>query len=206
LICARIKLRKARLLILKPNRNLAAPYFGLMARYIRQKWHGLCINHLKSPLMFWRGYKGKVVNGKSKRNVLRSGSKPFSLESILGLPDIISNYISAYNQLDVSAMLACLTDDVEFQNISDGTIDTHTSSKDEFKKLANMGVAAFESREQTVLHTISVSHITLVEINYQAVVKMDLPNGWKAGQELQFSGASAFEITDGKISKIIDQS
>ena len=121
-------------------------------------------------------------------------------------PDIICDYISAYNQLDVAGMLACLTDDIEFQNVSNGIIDTHTTSKEEFKKLADMGATAFDRRKQTILHSISVSNLTLLEIDYQAVVRADLPNGWKAGQDLQFLGASAFEITEGKISKIIDQS
>lgn len=124
----------------------------------------------------------------------------------MDLPDIICDYISAYNQFDVAGMLACLTDDVEFQNITNRKIDTHTTSKEDFKKLAEMGVAAFDSRKQTVLHSISVGSATLVEIDYQAVVKADLPNGWTAGQKLQFSGASAFEITEGKISKIVDES
>ena len=93
------------------------------------------------------------------------------------LPKIICAYISAYNQFDVAGMLACLTDDIEFQNISNGIIDTHTTSKEDFKNLADMGAAAFDSRQQTILHSISVGSTTLAEIDYQAVVKADLPNG-----------------------------
>ena len=122
------------------------------------------------------------------------------------LPEVISRYITAYNNLDVKEMLDCLTDDVEFQNISSGKMDTHTTSKEDFENLAKMGVTAFSSRKQSILNSISVSNITLVPVDYQAVVAAELPNGWKAGQELKFAGASAFEITDGKISKVIDQS
>jgi len=53
---------------------------------------------------------------------------------------------------------------------------------------------------------MSVGNITLVAISYEAVVASDMPNGWKAGQELLFVGASAFEFQGNKIIKIIDQS
>ena len=46
----------------------------------------------------------------------------------------------------------------------------------------------------------------MVEIDYAATVAADLPNGWKAGQELAFRGASYFELSDGLISRIIDES
>ena len=122
------------------------------------------------------------------------------------LSETISSYIFAYNNLNVAGMLNCLTDDVEFQNISDGEVNTHTHSKVEFENLATMGVSAFRSRKQTVTNFMTVSNITLVEISYEAVVADDLPNGWKAGQELSFKGASAFELRGNKIMKIIDQS
>ena len=35
---------------------------------------------------------------------------------------------------------------------------------------------------------------TMVEIDYTATVAADLPNGWKAGQQLAFTGASYFKI------------
>ncbi len=122
------------------------------------------------------------------------------------LPEVISKYIIAYNSLDVARMLDCLTEDVEFRNISNGEVNTHTNSKKEFEALANMGVSAFKSRKQTVTQFMCVSNISLVEICYEAVVAADLPNGWKSGQELSFIGASAFELRDNKIMKIIDQS
>jgi len=122
------------------------------------------------------------------------------------IPEVIGRYISSYNDLDVAGMLRCLSDDIEFQNISDGKLDTDIKSKVDFENLAKMGVLAFLSRKQTVRKFITVSNLTLVQIDYQAIVANDLPNGWKAGQQLDFSGASAFELKDGYISKIIDQS
>ncbi|SRR5690606_22335751 len=122
------------------------------------------------------------------------------------LPKPIESYIAAYNAFDVDAMLACLTGDVHFQNIAEGTVNAETRGKEEFATLARAGAAAFASRRQTVTHAITVAGRTMVEIDYTATVAADLPNGWKAGQELAFRGASYFELSDGLISRIIDES
>ena len=122
------------------------------------------------------------------------------------LPRPIESYIAAYNAFDVDAMLACLTGDVHFQNIAEGTVNAETRSKEEFAALARAGAAAFTSRRQTVTHAITVAGRAMVEIDYTATVAADLPNGWKAGQELAFRGASYFELSGGLISRIIDES
>ena len=121
------------------------------------------------------------------------------------LPDIIRDYIEAYNSFDIAGMLACLSNDIEFKNISNGEVNAHINSKAEFETLANMSVSAFESRKQTITRFMTVGEITMVEVDYEAIVATDLPNGWKAGQELSFSGASAFELRGDKIMRIIDQ-
>ncbi len=122
------------------------------------------------------------------------------------LPKPIESYIAAYNAIDVDAMLACLTDDVHFQNIAEGAVNAETRDREEFAALAHAGVAAFAARRQTVTQSITVAGRTMVEIDYAATVAADLPNGWKAGQELAFRGASYFELSDGLISRIIDES
>ena len=83
------------------------------------------------------------------------------------LPDVIRNYIEAYNNFDIADMLACLSDDIEFKNITNGEVNTHTHSKAEFEVLANMGVSAFKSRTQTVTRSmtaVSYTHLTLPTI------------------------------------------
>ena len=122
------------------------------------------------------------------------------------LPKPIERYIAAYNAIDVDAMLACLADDVHFQNIAGGVVNAETSGKAEFAALAQAGAAAFTTRRQTVTHAITVAGRTMVDIGYTATVAADLPNGWKAGQELAFRGASYFEVSDGLIVRIIDES
>jgi hypothetical protein len=43
-----------------------------------------------------------------------------------------------------------------------------------------------------------------IQIDYKSVVAVDLPNGLKAGQELNLKGSSFFEFKDGKILKLVD--
>ena len=125
---------------------------------------------------------------------------------MIKLPKPVEIYIEAYNDKDVDAMLACLADDIVFQNIADGAVTAEATSKRAFEEMARIGAAAFRSRRQAVTASITVADTTLLEIDYEAVVATDLPNGWKAGQELSFAGASLFELRDDKIVRIVDQS
>jgi len=122
------------------------------------------------------------------------------------LPEPIETYIEAYNRMDVDGMLACLAEDIVFQNMAGGAVTAEATSKHGFEEMARQGVAAFRSRRQVVTASITVADTTVVEIDYEAVVATDLPNGWKAGQALSFTGASLFELQNGKIARIIDQS
>lgn len=122
------------------------------------------------------------------------------------LPDLIEAYIDAYNRKDVEGMLMCLADNVFFQNISGGEVTAEASDKQSFADMAKSGASAFETRHQKVVNAITVAGTTLAQIDYAAVVATDLPNGWKAGQTLAFSGSSAFRVKDGKIVSIVDES
>jgi len=122
------------------------------------------------------------------------------------LPDVVSRYIDAYNAKDVPGMIACLTRDVRFRNVSGGKIDVETHDRAAFAELAGIGAAALAERQQTVTNAITVFDTTLVEIDYRATVATDLPNGWTAGQVLAFRGASSFVLRGDLIASIVDVS
>lgn len=122
------------------------------------------------------------------------------------LPDVVADYIAAYNAMDVDGMLACLSETVSFRNISGNDVTAEAGDKQSFAEMARFGVTAFSERQQRVTNAITVDDTTLVEIDYSAVIAKDLPNGWEAGQSLSFSGASLFRISGGKITHIVDQS
>ena len=121
-------------------------------------------------------------------------------------PAIVARYIDAYNRMDVQAMLDCLSSDVRFVNRSNGEITNETHGIEAFRALAEQGVQLFAEREQTILDCIAIEDRAAVRIGYRAKVKADLPNGWKAGQEIEMTGTSFFTISEGKISEVIDAS
>ena len=122
------------------------------------------------------------------------------------VPTIVARYIDAYNTMNVQAMLDCLSGDVRFINRSNGETTNETHGIEAFRALAEQGVQLFAEREQTILDCIAIDDRAAVRIGYRAKVKTDLPNGWKAGQEIEMTGTSFFMISEGKISEVIDAS
>ena len=122
------------------------------------------------------------------------------------VPTIVARYIDAYNRMNVQAMLDCLSGDVRFINRSNGEVTNETHGIEAFRALAEQGVELFAEREQTILDCIAIEDRAAVRIGYRAKVKTDLPNGWKAGQEIEMTGTSFFMISEGKISEVIDAS
>ena len=122
------------------------------------------------------------------------------------VPTIVARYIDAYNTMNVQAMLDCLSGDVRFINRSNGETTNETHGIEAFRALAEQGVQLFAEREQTILDCIAIDDRAAVRIGYRAKVKTDLPNGWKAGQEVKMTGTSFFKISEGKISEVIDAS
>ena len=122
------------------------------------------------------------------------------------VPTIVARYIDAYNRMNVQAMLDCLSGDVRFINRSNGETTNETHGLEAFRALAEQGVQLFAEREQTILDCIAIDDRAAVRIGYRAKVKTDLPNGWKAGQEIEMTGTSFFMISEGKISEVIDAS
>ncbi len=122
------------------------------------------------------------------------------------VPTIVARYIDAYNRMNVQAMLDCLSGDVRFINRSNGETTNETHGIEAFRALAEQGVQLFAEREQTILDCIAIDDRATVRIGYRAKVKTDLPNGWKAGQEIEMTGTSFFMISEGKISEVIDAS
>lgn len=122
------------------------------------------------------------------------------------MPPCIARFIEAYNARDVAAMVTFLSPDVHFINKSAGVITAETHGLDEFRDLAQQGVAAFSERRQTVTNCIASDFIVAVRVAYRAVVATDLPNGWKQGQVVEMSGTSVYRLKQAKIVELIDVS
>jgi ketosteroid isomerase-like protein len=70
--------------------------------------------------------------------------------------------------------------------------------------LARQSAAAFSSRRQTVRTCVATADAGAIEVDFVAKPAVDLPNGWKAGQQVRLRGASFFTIRDGLIAAIRD--
>jgi ketosteroid isomerase-like protein len=124
---------------------------------------------------------------------------------------VIRQYIAAYNAQDVPGMVALLHELVVFENVSntgspDRTGITATQGRDAFEALARQSLGVFRVRQQTIRSMTLGDRTAAVEIEFTAVLAVDLPNGPKTGETLQLRGVSVFGFTDGQIVRISDYS
>lgn len=119
---------------------------------------------------------------------------------------IIEAYVNAYNDFDIEGMTKNLDKNVVFENISNGKVDLRTEGLSEFKKQAESAKKYFKQRKQTIESWKFNDSKVLIDIDYKAVIAIDLPNGLKAGDTLEMKGKSEFEFENGKIKSITDKS
>ncbi len=117
---------------------------------------------------------------------------------------LIENYIRRYNLKDIDGMMALLSDDVVFESISAATGIMSVQGKENLRKLSEKSGEIFKVRRLTPVTTVLDDDNAAVEVNYWAVLAMDLPDGKKADEEVEFRGVSFFEIKGGLISRLTD--
>jgi len=117
---------------------------------------------------------------------------------------LIERYIEAYNTFDIETMISTLHPDIVFQNISNGEINAETHGIEAFRTLAEQSKTLFTSRKQTITHIETNESQTHIDVTFEAILAIDLPNGLKAGELLQLQGSSEFTFRDGKIVSIMD--
>lgn len=117
---------------------------------------------------------------------------------------IIENYIEGYNNFDISKMTADLHNDITFQNIANGELNLILKGLQAFIDQAELTITYFRSRHQKIRLFTHLENNTEIELDYHAVLAMDLPNGLKSGQELILTGKSIFEFDRDKIIKLTD--
>lgn len=117
---------------------------------------------------------------------------------------IISNYIEAYNQFNVSKMVRDFDDNLKFENIENGHTTLILNGLDSFREQASQAVSFFSSRIQTVKTYLHREEETEVEIGYFAVLAIDLPNGLKRGDEIKLQGKSIFKFSGNKVVELSD--
>lgn len=120
--------------------------------------------------------------------------------------EIIGNYVEAYNSFDVEGIVKLLHKDILFRNFSNGEVNMETKGTQEFRELADKSSKIFSSRRQTIINYSAIDDIVEVQIEYEGILAVDLPNGLKTGDKMKLKGKSVFRINEGKISLIEDYS
>ena len=122
------------------------------------------------------------------------------------LPKVIASYLAAYQAMDVAGLLACLTDDIHFENLSNHAGQVSLDGLDHFKEIATQSAHAFTSRTQTVLDVVAdpSQGRYAVQIEFRGVLASDMGEDLQAGTEIAMQGISLMTVTGDKISRIID--
>jgi hypothetical protein len=119
---------------------------------------------------------------------------------------VVEGYIKSYNDFDTNGMTKNLTENVVFKNVVNGNVELTTKGIAEFKEQAESAKQYFVQRKQTIESWDFINSKVIVDIDYRAVLAIDLPNGLKAGDTLELKGKSEFEFEKEKIKSITDKS
>ena len=117
---------------------------------------------------------------------------------------IIKNYIAGYNTFDIDKMVADFDENVVFENIQNGETNMSLTGLTEFKQQAEQAKTYFTKRTQIIKSFSHLDNVTEIEIDYYAILGMDIPDGLKCGQELILKGKSIFKFLGDKVIKLTD--
>lgn len=116
----------------------------------------------------------------------------------------IQYYIESYNNFDVDGMLRDLDENVQFENIAGGELNMSIKGLPAFREQAEKAKAFFSERRQSIKSFQHKDSQTEIELDYQAILAIDLPNGLKKGDALNLKGKSVFTFNNSKIIAITD--
>jgi hypothetical protein len=117
---------------------------------------------------------------------------------------IINQYINAYNNFDIDGMITDMTPTMKFVNVSNGEVNMTLNGLPAFIEQAEHAKGLFTSRKQTIKSFKHAADQTEIDIAYNAVLAIDLPNGMKKGDGLNLTGKSIFKFLGDKIIELTD--
>lgn len=117
---------------------------------------------------------------------------------------IIEKYITAYNNFETDEMLSLFARDCTFENYSGEELTTSAKGASELRAMMEEGKNIFAARKQIITELTFQGEIVIAEIDFRGKLKIDLPNGLKASDDLKLKGRSAFEFENGLIKSLKD--
>lgn len=121
------------------------------------------------------------------------------------LPAIIQSYLDAYNRKDVATLMACVADDVVFENVSNSGQGMKIEGRTAFAELAEQAATMFTIRHQAISNAVVDGSRVALEVDWTGTPAIDL-GAMKAGEQVAMRGASFMTIADGKLTRIVDLS
>jgi len=118
--------------------------------------------------------------------------------------EIVRNYVEAYNNFDVDNMVINFDENVVFENVQNNETNMSLKGIAAFKEQAEQAKAYFKTRKQRIKSITHAAQQVEIEIDYCAVLAIDLPNGLKAGEAINLSGRSVFLFESDKVIKLMD--
>ncbi|MEM1105239.1 MAG: nuclear transport factor 2 family protein [Pseudomonadota bacterium] len=122
------------------------------------------------------------------------------------IEELITQYITCYNNRDIDGMIACVSDDVVFENISNSGQSMRLEGKQAMRQVAELSGNAFSYRRQRLVNMVSADAKAAAEIEFEGKAAVDLPTGVMAGESVKIRGASFFELRAGLLSRVADYS
>ncbi|MBC6973915.1 nuclear transport factor 2 family protein [Bacillus sp. Xin] len=122
------------------------------------------------------------------------------------IKEIIENYVKAYNSFDVKGMIKLLHNDILFRNLSNDELNMEIRGIQGFRELAEKSSKILSSRHLKIIDYSVIDNKVEVQIDYEGILAIDVPNGLKMGNKMKLKGKSVFEIKEGKILLIEDYS
>jgi hypothetical protein len=117
---------------------------------------------------------------------------------------IIHNYIDGYNEFSIEKMIVDFDNNIMFENVESGKVTLLLEGLKAFQEQSELAKSYFTTRRQTIRSFKHNENETEIEVDYNAVLAIDFPNGLKSGQELNLTGRSIFEFDGNKVIKLTD--
>ena len=121
------------------------------------------------------------------------------------LPAIIQSYIDAYNRKDAAALVACVGDEIVFENVSNSEQSMKIEGRPAFAELAEQAATMFTIRHQAITNAVVDGDRVAMEVDWTGIPAVDL-GSMKAGEPIAMRGASFMTIRKGLLTRIVDLS
>jgi steroid delta-isomerase-like uncharacterized protein len=119
---------------------------------------------------------------------------------------VVKQYVRCYNDNDIEGMLACCTDDIVFETVTNPGGSIRLKGKDEMREIIEATTRAFRERRHEVVAIIVDGQRAAAETVFSGVAAAQLGQQVRPGEHVSIRGATIFEISDGRLRRICDYS